>query len=229
MHWPRARDELLLRHYAWSLRQWDAERAHNFATLRSMRARAADHFLAALQKLPPDKVSLATVALTKRAHSQAVTLIGQNLNARENAVLADLDTYRHMWTNNNPSEKGIAIAARHDAAPRIKDLLAGLGTPEQIGSLEWRYNVDVGGWSLQTYIDFGGRYGDLSYGHSLQVNSNWTIPGRISFLSSLGIANSKWRIRDESDADAAANRIASLARDFIQAVAELTSGLTVES
>jgi hypothetical protein len=229
MDWSQARDELLVRHYAWSLRQWQAEEAREFAGLRDLRTQAADQFLAALQRLPAEKVGLATVAVTKRAHSRAVALLKQELNALENAVLAELDTYRHMWTNANPAEKGLALAERRRAAPRIKQLLEGLGTPEGIGSLEWRYTAQVGGWTLQTYVDVGGQYGDLSYGHSLSVSAECAMPGRISRLASLGISNSKWRLKNESDVEYAAWQVARLSREFVETVPALVDGLAVES
>ena len=225
MESPSARDTLLVRYYKWSLRQWDVELARDLSALRGLRAHAAERFLGALERLGREQAGAVAVALTKRFHPDAARLLGEELSAREDGLLADLDTYRHLWGNSNPTKMGMPVGQRRGLLPRVRDRLKELGQPATMGPLEWRYELRIGSWTLQTYVDFGGRHGDLTYDHRLFADSDLGLPGFISVLSWLGISNTKWRIVDESDADFATGRIAALSLEFINAVPELTTGL----
>jgi hypothetical protein len=229
MFFARVQEELLVRYYRWALQQWDAELAGDLSTLRGACTLAGDQCIAFLRTLQPEARLLATRALTKRGHPQAIALLGEPPSPAEQRLLAQWD---HFWVWNHPGKKkGMTLLSRRRAVAVIKERLGALGRLEAGGSFaEWHYTTEVQGhWQVRTDLDLGGRHGDLSYSQDLRVGDGQPVVRFVSFLAWLGISQTKWRIAAESDAEGAALHIARFARDFLDAVPALTSGLCVEA
>jgi hypothetical protein len=229
MDLQRAQDELLVRYYQWACGEWDAELADSFARIKRTRTRAAEEFLGAIARLRPEKVGVAIRAATKRAHPDGSRLVGEEISPEERQVLAEVDIYRRTWSNKQPSERGMPFALRGQVVPLLKEHLRELGKSEALDAAEWRYVADVHGWTLHTYVDFGGRNADLTYEHYLLASASRVIPCSISLLSWLGISRTKWRIANDADVNFAAGQIVKLSRYFMEALPGVTRGVRVES
>src|SRR4030095_8289074 len=159
MNWKEVQGQLQARYYEWACREWDTERASDFRRLRSTRTRAAEQLLEALKRLPPDAVGVAISALTKRAHADVLPFIRESLGPREESVLAQLDTFRHLWANKHPAQKSTSQASTRQLIPAFRERLSMLGEAMDVDSAgEWRYITDIHGYTIHTYVELDGRH-----------------------------------------------------------------------
>jgi len=220
----------MVRYYEWSCREWMTERATECARLRGTHTRAAAQCLDSLGRLKPEVVGIAIRALTKRAHLDALPLVGQSLEPSERRVLGELDTLRQLWANKQPIEKRTAAVPTHDVAAIVHERLDSLGAAGPAESKdEWTFTSDLREVTVVTYVELGGSQRELSYWQYLLAGSKRLLPYSISLLAWLGISSTRWRIRSEAEAVAAVDQVAGLAKYFIDHAPSLASGIAFDS
>lgn len=228
MNFDTAKGEFEARFYRWSLRRWQDELTSNFASLERIGTEAADRCVRVLRSRPLDVVQATTVALTKRAHPDALPVLGESLTARERGLLQDFDTRRHL-ARQFRSGAGMSASRRRAVAGLLKQRLAAVGDPERLGSLEWRFTRLQANWTIETYVDLGGPMGDLAYWHRLLAGETCITSSLISLLSWLGVANTQWRVSDETEVMTAAEKIVSVTGVFVSSIPDLIAGLAWNS
>jgi len=223
-----AKDEFLVRLFEWSLREWDREIAADLPMLRKVRGASAFRSQEFLESLPRERWAEVARALTKRFHPDAAKLLGQGLDDEERALLVRCDAYRRNPSRGEEANRRANADAvtKKRLAAIVKDALSSLGVPESLGGVtEWRYTFKHKGWVIHTYLDVGGRFNDVSYGHDIAVGDEPPLLRQVSLLSWLGLSGAtKWKVLNEADGTFAAQSIAELTRHFLDAVPTLAAG-----
>lgn len=222
------RSALAVRLYQWALQEWERELGNGLSMLRAVRSFATFRLLELMDRLSLEEQRSLAMALMKRFHPEAVSILGEQPNEAETVVLARWDSWRR-----NPSKREEMVGERGKLDKKrlsgiIKDSLGFLGPPEQLGGLEWRYVTTCDGWVVETHLDLGGRFSDVAYHHDLGEAKRPPYLRFISLLSWLGVGGgtTKWKIPTEEEATATATVLGEICRHFIGAVPGLVAGLS---
>lgn len=208
-------------YYSWALRQWEDELSQGLARLRSIRSRATERAVAALDSMKsPDRPIVAT-ALVKRFHSKACWRFGTPLTADEAAALASYDTLRRAVVRASTGKGDGAVRRAMVAALRKK--LAFLGARTAIeGNSSWAHRMETGEFTLETLVTALDKYGETSCLHRIRDREGMVIADFVSLMSALGLGGSDSRnVPDEASADEVAEDLAASRRWFIGEIKSL--------
>ena len=204
--------------YRWSQMEWQAEIAGDYPLLRRVTGIAAQSAIDLLTDMKPDQRVLLAQALTKRFHPTAADILGDSIRPEETRALERWDNSRRRAVDQRMSyvSRGVGKA---QIATALRTDLGELGAPSSLGgAAEWFYLATEGEWRVRTYVDAGGRFGDVGYSHDVYLGDSGEIVRLLSVLSWLGISSStRFKIQDESDVSAAAASVRQLTQHFLAA------------
>lgn len=222
--------------YHWALRDARREAVEDFRLVRQVRNASVLIFLDMMARLPKgQRVGIAEL-LVKRIHHQAAEAAAEGLTPDETRLIEDWVQERGDRIAREGFLKGQELshgkpfkADRRRLATLVKELLTPFCGPSNSwsGKNDWRYQKPFGVWSLETFVDVGGRVHQLSYGHSLTLNQGVVLE-HVSLLSWLGISGqTHWNLVTEADERAAADSLESICRHFTEVAPTLVAGVSV--
>jgi hypothetical protein len=219
-----ARSQFLSRSYEWALADLDRELEENLPLLRRVKGRLAASELAIAEYLSKEERRSMFRARLKRMFGD---LMGRKLSWPEEDALAEELQARWRAYRDDPSLRGYPEPApkipRQGFRKLLKDRLAKHGLGEFDGCdlpTEWRYRLPVGPWTVETFIDTGGRSRQLEYGHVIKdpYDVPLLITGvRLSSLGLLGLAPAIWDTLTPEDLPEAADDLVVLCRHLMSA------------
>ena len=232
-----ATDEFAVRYYRWALDDFRREIRENFPLLRTVKESLAIRLVGYMESLSvEERLELAT-ALVKRNHRKALEITGDVWATAEEELVR---TYRDVARIPRPEEAEWQRALlsgsdrfnvnRGRFLVAVKDELApvlGSGGEPFSTKDEWRYRTPIGPWSIETYIDVGGR-APLGYFHSIRAGEPRPLREGVSLLGWLGIGggHTLWSQLTEADTPSAAKSLSRICAHFVQAAPGLLAGLS---
>jgi hypothetical protein len=227
-----ARSQFLSRCYEWAQADLDREVEENLPLLRRVKGRLAASELAVAEYLSKEQRSSMFRARLKRMHGD---LMEKKLSSPEEDVLAEELQSRWRAYRDNPSLRGypepVPSIPRQGFRKLLKEKLANQGFGEFDGwdlPTEWRYRLPLGPWTVETYIDTGGRSRQLEYGHVIKDTHDvpLLITGvRLSSLGLLGLAPAIWDMLTPEDLPEAAEDLIVLCGHLMDAFPALLDGI----
>jgi hypothetical protein len=92
-----------------------------------------------------------------------------------------------------------------------------------------RYTARHGRWTVQTWVDTGGRFHQLSYAHVISAPEHVPLKEHISFLAWLGVSSqTMWSYLYDSDVRLVIGTLGRLCQHFLNALPILLKGLEPE-
>ena len=88
------RSALAVRLYQWALQEWERELESGLPMLRAVRSFATFRLLDLMDRLSLEEQRSLAMALMKRFHPEAVSILGDQPNEAETVVLARWDSWR---------------------------------------------------------------------------------------------------------------------------------------
>jgi len=229
------------RYYQWALSDWKREIENDFPFLRSVKEKLV---LKMMEALDSNQRSTLAKALVKR-HQQPEILAqyGDTFTEEEkrfaqlylemvNGVVAgivplDDDTKKYYHDPKSLNRRKLKNRVITVLTPVLGEKYKNWG-----GREAWRYRTLIGPWELITYIDVGGRFHQLTYGHYIVAaeTEHVRLAEAISLLSWLGISGqTDWEYLNDSDIQSTANTLAKICSHFLNTAPRLLEGLSPKS
>ena len=236
MDFEKTKDEFLVRYYWWALEDFKREIYKGYPFLRAFKWKETSVVLKIMESLAENDRIAFSKALVKRFHKRALEITGEFLTSEEETMCNDYLVASRIQT---PEEiemcereitgETIFKIDRKRFANLIKvEMEAIFGAKcKKMSDGVWQYASRVEGWELQTYINVGGRYHQLSYGQSLKIAPRFCLAEQISLLSWLGISGqTSWSYLTEKNVPETARVVAQLCEHFLQVAPKLLAGLS---
>jgi hypothetical protein len=213
--------------YRFAQRDWQREQAENFVLTRTLGGRSVNVFLELFHEMQADEQQALINALLKKFHPDAVQALGGAFTSEDQAYWEQLNRRRQRAMLMSYAEiKGPGNRRALNAA--VKAELGFLGKAKQLdGPSEWFYTASFGAWKVETWIDMGGRFNDLSYSHDIGRPGQRSTIRHISLLSWLGLSGGSGKLDAESpeEIETSARALARACRLFLDAVPEIVAGI----
>jgi hypothetical protein len=214
-------------YYRWAGREWEREIRDGYPLLRSLPTPYAGLVVDFLENtLSAEQRDLLVRARRKKFHPLAAAALGEELTAEEKDVLARFEAWSTQRLHLLGSASGRTARERKPWAAVLKERLDFLGPARKLqGPLEWTHTTEVNGWIVTTWLDLGGRFMDVSYGHDLAdaAKPKPSFQRFISLLSWLGLSSAtKWNVPGD-DIEPSAETLVRLCRHFLAAIPEITA------
>jgi len=243
MNLPEAQREFAVRYYWWAKEEIKREVRENFPLLGAFKNRTG-RFFPNIQSSSPDEVVVLMTALLKRTMASAITIAGDCFTEDEKQLVERyfqspiVGSARDFELTEMELARAKGIYAdRRLLRSAIKDELTPiLGSRIfRRSSATWVHTTEINGWMVNTDIDTGGRYHQLSYSHYITDHEVTTLSNHpnlnefpISVLSWLGLGGTQWSMLTPSDVPDVVKSLSAYCSLFMSVVPKLLSGLTRE-
>jgi len=222
-----------LRFYAWALEQARGEIFAGFPILRALKSINVLKFLHHVRNWSPDEQFAFVSALLKR-HLPGARLAGEVLTPAEEALI-------HPWLHPvvlllTPQEELIVeqrlsrrlkkASTRKVARGVVPVVEKVLGADVEIlpGGQERCYRVQICGWNVYTYLDFGGSTA-LKYFHTIGTSTTRRMAQLFSYLTCFGFGDF-WDFLTDDDIPQVADVLSKMCSIVLEAAPRLLSGLS---
>lgn len=217
-----AHQEFLVRFYKWSLADALGEMEAGFPLISRVHGVHGRGFVSALEGVPREAREELLRLVVRRFHPVAMELLGTPLTSGDLEVLEELQMKRMSgWQlSTMKGIKGRQLRSLLQAAPPYGPDSA--MRPSDLGPSFLDFQVDVGPWTVSTYVECS-RY--PRYYHSIRSPQEF-LESHVSVQSWMGIASvTEWDLAAPGDE----GRIAATMRDafkrFLGAMPSLLAGL----
>jgi len=223
-----ARHEFTSRLYAWAQADLDRELDENFRLARKVKGRLAASEVAVAEYLTQEQRRSMFRARVKKGFGY------EELTPEEDVLARELDT---RWRTYFLDPKLSGYPQLTPKIPRqgfrklLKEKLASQGFGTFGGwdlPAEWRYQLPIGPWNVETHIDTGGRSSQLAFGHAIVTAADDVAllePGvRITCLGLIGL-DTTWDMLTPEDLPEACDDLIVLCRHFLDAIPGLLQGI----
>lgn len=214
--------KFVVAYYRWAAAQWQREFDGDFPLVRAVRNPNNADIIEIFRALPAPKADRFAQLLVRRAHSEAMTLLGQEFTPPEVSLLTYLHDQRWRAINNRDTVALIEAnrkinwkLLRRHVQEAIEPILGTNCT--RFGGHLWQYNTPLGEWTIETVIDFGSRNSAMAYHHDIRLGPSM-FEDSISAPAWLGIGAAEWSGLADEDIPNAARGLAFVCRYFMHAV-----------
>jgi hypothetical protein len=223
-------------YYQWGLEDFSREIDEGFPYLGTFKT-GQPRLLAHLRELPRQDQERYSAALVKRFAPETVFCTSDPLTWEEKGIVSHYMALMRMPTEaeldiNQRALSGDpgAVLNRKRFRAMLRDQLDKTFGKEPLrlpGRGEWRYRLKYGLWTVETDIDTGGRYHQLSYDHRIFLSERVRLKEAVSLLSWLGIAGqTSWSCVYDADAPSLSDCLGRLCAHFLDALPRLLDGLS---
>lgn len=229
----RIRADFQMRYYQWALNDAHREISDGFPLLRKIKLPPLCGFLAWMEELSVQQQHEVFAALIKKTHREAVATAGDRPTEREE--LLDRE-HRARWMRAAQADtqvlhQQLAGTWRRCNRKKLSQLVREYAKPvfgcdiESGGSSGFRFKVDLKGYVIYTYFDFGGRSSDMSYLHLVTTSNGERVQHSISLLVWLGIFQTEWQNLTNAELEPAARMVVEFCQHFTSAAGSLLPDL----
>lgn len=218
-------DELLVRLYRWSREEWEREITGGYETLKRVSHPLAVRALRFLASLDEGEQREFSRAATRRFHPEAAAALSDDPTPGEKRILERWDSARCVRSPTEPVGTVLLAADRKALVEALKRELSFLGTREGLGGRAWRYEQQINGWTLRTFVDAGGRTEHVAYRQDFGAEGAPAIRS-MSPLAWLGISSeTAWSLSSTNEIESVAAAVGGLCRHFAAACGHFGRGL----
>jgi hypothetical protein len=235
-----------IRYYEWSLQQAQDEFRSGFPLLSHVLGCSAFkviEYAGTLDALRREKIP---AALVKRFNARAMALLGDTLSPVElklvNGYLSHdkkvdaqgtvLGMFPYASEKqrifNERIDSGVARRGKRQIIRKMvtEQLAETLGSPISDSSGTVKYENNANGWRLRTIVDYGGSYGQISYGHVLIPEGLGPLFPPIHLCGWMGLAGeTRWDLYTSGQEGEVAASIVQLVSWFVERWVPLTDSL----
>ena len=221
------RDQFLVRFYTWSKAFSRREFDQSFPIVGRIKNASAQNLVFFANSLSFAEKHLLCSVLLKRFHERAVELLDDFPSVEDSALLERYSAaQRENVSRFEPSVRRSNKTSLRKILLRTMETL--LGKPQQNSKDIWTYRSQVGSWTVETWIDTGGRR-SFGYGHSIAAQDGIHLQHPISILGWMGISSqTDWFDLSEDDSRDAADCLLQACTYFLDAAPKLLEGLSHE-
>ncbi len=225
------RTEFALRRYKWALADARREVREDFRLLRLGKSSLSRSFVQFAETLNSENRLALLTGCIKRAYSRAAELLGDAVTPIEESLYNQEAAHVQMGIAKGIWPFGAQERAKIPRKEFRKFLRANLAD-RRLGEFdawqlpaEWRYQMTIGNWVVETYIDTGGSFRQVGFSHAISARDG--TPFLRHLVGGPCAGNNEWDMVTDSDLPHVADDIAVLARHFIDSMPELLAGLEV--
>lgn len=241
-------DKVAIRYYQWAQDDFQREIREGFTFLQRIKDRYISfRVLPIMKSLNSLEQQTLASALLKHFHPRAVRLLDEGFTSEEQAMFDWYSEVRRAIPSEELQHRELEVAGKiHYKVDRkvfrqqLKESLEPiLGTNvEYWGRSEWNYQTKVGKLNLMTFVDIGGDYHQLTYGHCLDYEHDITDAERLIFtnppnrafgytsmLAWLGLSSeTTWDMLTDADVEETAQTLALFCSHFLKALENILDG-----
>jgi|SRR6185437_7274835 len=244
----RAKAAFDLRYYRWAQQQAQTESAQDFPLLRSIKNALVYRFLEVAGPMGSKGQDEFLKALVKRAHGDAVKLLGEAITSREEELIdrylnfdrlemapglqaLDATFERHGDERIYRSVKERAVLPKIDKKQLRSQVVEKLGPILGDCSINespdsWWYETKIGPWSVWTLVNACKKFVHLSYFQRITVQDGIDLRFPLSVMQWFGIGGgTDWTLWDDSEIQDATDSLARLVKHFLDAAPDLLEGI----
>jgi hypothetical protein len=252
MNLIEAKQEFQIRYYYWAISEFEKEISESFSNLRTFKNGPIWEAHQFMQQIDRDEQLTLAKNLVRRAHPDAVKILGETLSDEDNLLLNRFDNFRSQFhgkigINSNGekikcvSKSKLRKAVENAFIKKYGSRCVKILTTE--GGWDPFFEMKFAGWIVNTSFSFGRHQSLISYQHS--IGSEKKIPiqeypsecwppamklGRsLTLLSGFGIiGQTQWMFLAKEDVDPACNNVIKCCEHFFEAIPRLLKGLEFE-
>lgn len=255
MKLQKLKNEFQIRYYIWATSEFKKEIDRSFASLSSFKDGAPWKLCQYMQKLNKDDQLALARGLLKRSHSDAAKLLGESISESEETLLVRDREFNLMQSNleveifkKNLAGEVIQFASKQKlrrtmiAKFKIAFESQCVGSKYLVNEPEPQFQMNCGGWIINTFFSFGRGEGQIEYCHNILSEHSIERSGQkgvyrtpfvmasyVSLCSWLGITSqTQWEYVLREDVDKVCDAAVLLCRLFFEAAPVLLRGLELD-
>jgi len=231
-------DQLVIAYYHWAQADFEREIREGFPFLRRIKEQhLVFRVLPLLESLPAEKLYPLARVLVKRFHLTALELLGEEMTREDTKLIEWYLATISRWSadeirlqedmQDNPER--FRLDRNRFAALLKEHLIPILGNNLSDKTRRyWRYETQVKDVAVSTYVDIGGHYHQLVYGHQLPIwsHAEYRIP-HTHILHWLGLyGQTQWDILNNKDIEETAKMVGLLCSHFLEGLSGIVGEVT---